>query len=119
MTRKNPILMAALSILAVAALIAGGSMLATTNTFAGSDEKKMDVPEGATKVVIPTKGMTCGGCSSAVKTAVKKLDGVINVEVDHEAGSTTVVYKTDKVTVKEIVAAINKTGFEAAEPKDA
>lgn len=120
MTRKNPILTAALSVLAVAALLAGGTMLSATGTFAGEDHKKdAKMAEGSTKVTIPTEGMTCGGCSSAVKTAVKKLDGVIEVQVDHEKGSTMVVYKKDKVTVKKIVEAINKTGFEASEPKDA
>lgn len=120
MIRKNTILTAALSVLAVAALVTGGALLAATDTFAGEGkEKKGEMVEGTAKVVIPTEGMTCGGCSSAVKTAVKKLDGVIEVEVDHEKGSTMVVYKKDKVTVKKIVEAINKTGFKATEPKDA
>jgi len=68
--------------------------LTGTDAFAGDHGKKMDkkMAEGATKVVFPTEGMTCGGCSSAVKTAVKKLDGVIEVKVVHDKGSTMVVY---------------------------
>ncbi|HXI03739.1 MAG TPA: heavy metal-associated domain-containing protein [Candidatus Saccharimonadales bacterium] len=75
-----------------------------------------DLPAGQARVAIPTKGMSCAACASTVKVAVKKLDGIVDVQVDPQAGQTTVTYVKDKVTVKKIVEAINKTGFEASEP---
>ena len=58
-------------------------------------------------------GMTCGGCSAAVRLAVKKMEGVQDVEVDHDGGSATVKYDSEKVSTDAIVEAIEKQGFEA------
>ncbi len=68
-------------------------------------------------MVIPVKGMTCGGCETAIKLAVKKLDGIVSVEADHKEGRATVEYVKDKVTIEKIVEAINKTGFKASMPE--
>ena len=76
-----------------------------------------DLKPGEARVVIPVKGMTCGGCSAAINRAVKKLDGVVEVAADHEKGTATVTYLKDKVTVERIVEAINKTGFKAVLPE--
>ena len=84
---------------------------------AKKDEAKAELPEGQIRTVIPVSGMTCAGCASSVQTAVKKLDGVVDVVVHHEEGNTEVTYVKDKVSVTDIVKAINKTGFKASEPK--
>jgi copper chaperone CopZ len=97
-----------------AALVAGlpcCEAAAATPSQDGSDPKP-----GEATVVIPVKGMTCGGCESAVKIAVKRLEGIVAVEADHKKGEATVTYVKDKVTVEQIVEAINKTGFKASMP---
>ncbi len=71
---------------------------------------------GQERVVIPVKGMTCGGCETAIKIALKKLDGVLAVHADHRNGTVTVTHEKDKVTVERIVEAIDKTGFKASVP---
>ena len=50
--------------------------------------------------------------------ATAKSEKQVVADVDHEGGSTTVVRVDDKVTVKQIVTAINKTGFKASEPTE-
>ena len=81
------------------------------------DRKVAELPEGRARVELPVKGMTCGGCVAAVKIAVKKLDGIVEVDGNHKKGTATIVYERDKTTVSEIVKAINKTGFKASPPE--
>ena len=95
------------------AVLVGGISLAAAPPDAESPEK---LPAGQARTVIPVKGMTCEGCTSAITYAVKKLDGVVDVKVDHEKGNAAVTYEKEKVDVDKIVAAINKTGFEASKP---
>ena len=97
------------------ASIAGTECTGDKVAVASSDK---DLPEGQSRVVIAVDGMTCGACATSIKKAVNKLDGIISIDVDHEGGSTTVVRVNDKVTVKEIVTAINMTGFKASEPTE-
>jgi len=115
-----------LGIVAVAALaVAVGLSVAPALAGHGQEheksakhEAKTDLPEGQVRTVIPVSGMTCSGCAAAINTAVKKLEGVVDVNVDADKGNAAVTYVKDKVTVAEIVKAINKTGFKAEEPKE-
>ncbi len=84
---------------------------------AGNETTEQQLPEGQTRVVIPVKGMTCGGCCVPVEAVVKKLDGVVDATADYEKGQATVTYEKDKVTVKKIVEAINTTSFKASMPE--
>jgi Cu+-exporting ATPase len=57
--------------------------------------------------------MTCGGCSGAVRLALKEMEGVTDVKVSHEDNIATVAYDPNKVTAKQIVKVIEKAGFKA------
>jgi len=101
----------------LAAVIAAAAVLVCSFAPAMAAEEK-PLPEGQVRTVIPVKGMDCAGCAKAVKLAVQKLDGVIDVTVDHEKGQATVIHKKDKPTIEQLVAAINGTGFRASPPKE-
>jgi copper chaperone CopZ len=103
-----------LALFTIAALVLAVAF--TAPVLAG--EKHQKAEKGDSTTVIPVSGMTCGGCASAIKTAVKKMDGVTSVEVDHEGGKTSVTFNKEMVTVAEIVKTINKTGFKATAPTD-
>ena len=49
----------------------------------------------------------------AVKRAVGKLDGVDTVKASHEDGRAEVTYDPGKVTIEQIVKAIEKLGYQA------
>lgn len=68
-------------------------------------------------VVIPVEGMTCFSCEIAVSSALKEVDGVTKAEASVRDQSARVVYDPSKVNIKELVEAINKTGYKAAMPK--
>jgi len=48
-----------------------------------------------------------------VKLAVRKLNGVHQVEASYKEGKAVVVYEPSTVSVEEIKAAIDKVGFKA------
>ncbi len=58
-------------------------------------------------------GMTCAACASRVERFVKKLDGVTDASVNFAAETLTVEY--EKVTPKEIEAAVVKAGYAFAD----
>jgi copper chaperone CopZ len=56
-------------------------------------------------------GMTCGHCVQAVGDELRKLDGVVSVEVDL-AGGRAVIESTRALATDEVAAAINDAGYE-------
>lgn len=83
--------------------------LATAAAQRGSETEK----EAAVTSLFHVEGMTCGGCETAVKTVVKKLDGVEKVDASHRDKQATVTYDRAKVTSEQIVAAIERLGYKA------
>ena len=61
-------------------------------------------------------GMTCSACSAHVDKAVRKLEGVSDVNVNLLSGSMTVDWQGD-LTDQDIIAAVVKSGYGAALPQ--
>ncbi len=89
-------------------------LLAANAAVTPAGEQSKDL----SRVVIPVEGMTCGGCVVSIKIALKRMDGIVEVDGDHEKGTATVTYRRDKVSVERIVDRINeKTSFKASLPE--
>ena len=58
-------------------------------------------------------GMTCGGCTSSVQRALRRLDGVSHAEVNLRPGTAMVVADPARVTPDQIETAITKLGYPA------
>lgn len=58
-------------------------------------------------------GMTCAACAKAAERAVKKLDGVLEANVNFATEKLYVSYDESKVTIENIKQAIAKAGYEA------
>lgn len=67
------------------------------------------------EVIIPIGGMTCASCVKAVERAVKKVDGVENVQVNLATEKASISYEAGKVKLYEIKGAIEKAGFKVLE----
>lgn len=61
-------------------------------------------------VTLKVDGMTCKMCSLTIKTALKKLDGVVDADVSYEDKEAKVRYEEGRVTVDEMVKAIENAG---------
>ncbi|MGH9870159.1 MAG: heavy-metal-associated domain-containing protein [Candidatus Polarisedimenticolia bacterium] len=83
---------------------------------AGAAEETPQPAPAVEKVVLPVRGMTCGACSGIIRDELRKLKGVVTVSADYEKGTATVTFVKEQVTLEQIVAAINKTGFKASLP---
>ncbi|WP_010296051.1 heavy metal translocating P-type ATPase [Clostridium senegalense] len=56
-------------------------------------------------------GMTCAACSKAVERTVKRLDGVVNANVNLANEKLTVEFEKDKIHISKIKEAIKKAGY--------
>lgn len=68
---------------------------------------------GVKQATLKIDGMSCGGCVYAIKSALKKLQGVVSMDVRFKEAKATVSYYEDKVTVKQIIEAIESIGYKA------
>ncbi len=100
-----------LSLAAVAGLALVG--LAAWAAFGGDGPSPSDAESTATTSTFHVSGMTCGGCEVGVRRAVKKLEGIEEVEASHKVGTAIVTYQANEVTPDEIIAAIEGIGYAA------
>ena len=77
--------------------------------------KKAGVKIEGQQIELAVKGMACGACSTKVNKALTKVKGVLEGEACHKGKKATVLFDPAKVKAKQVVAAINKTGFTVVE----
>lgn len=58
-------------------------------------------------------GMTCITCPPAVKKAISRIEGVKSVEVGFWKGKAYVQYEEGKVTVEDMIKAVEQIGYKA------
>lgn len=61
------------------------------------------------------EGMTCAACAKAIERATRKLDGVIESNVNLATEKLTVVYEPSKLRFPDIRKAVEKAGYKAFE----
>lgn len=79
---------------------------------AATDETTLSVP-------LQVDGMTCIGCVANVKRALKAVPGVSSLKVSLEKNEAVVAYEKDKVTVEQLIQAVEKAGYKASPKKTA
>lgn len=89
------------------------SACSSTNASAQAPAEKT---ASAQTVTLTVEGMTCASCSVAVRTALKKLDGVKDAKVSTSEKRAVVEYEAAKVTPQQMVDAVNKLGYRASLP---
>ncbi len=95
-----------ISALTLATALAGSLLSpAAAVTSGGGDQ--------SSRVVLAVEGMTCGGCVAAVKSALKKTEGVTSYEVSLEKKEADVRFEPARTDPERIAAAVSKTGFKA------
>lgn len=65
------------------------------------------------KATLAIKGMTCGGCTVAVKLQLKRTEGVAKYDVSLDKAEAEVTYDPAKTTPQKIAESVSKTGFQA------
>jgi len=107
--------------LLVASLVVAAFAGLNVYTFASHRQQTAPTPGGrpttATDVVIPVAGMTCLTCELTVESSLKRLPGVASAEANVAQQRVTVQYDPAQVTVEQLMAAINQTGYQASRPQ--
>ncbi len=70
-------------------------------------------------VVLPVKGMTCLTCELTLESSLKRLPGVLSADAGVVQQAVAVTYNPTQVTVEQLIATINQTGYEAGLPSHA
>ncbi len=75
------------------------------------------VSDGKTseEIVLNVKGMTCGACENAVKSALLECKGVKDAKVSHVEGKAVVKVEGGEAKAGELIEAVEKKGFSASE----
>ncbi len=58
------------------------------------------------------QGMTCGGCVTSVKTVLKRLSGVDQVDVSLENAEAVIQYDPSLASIDQLKTAISDAGFD-------
>ncbi len=69
---------------------------------------------GTRQLTIPITGMTCVNCASAVERSLKKMGGVAGVTVNLSSQRATVEFDPAEVSLKDLIAGIDRAGYGAA-----
>ena len=56
--------------------------------------------------------MSCKACEAEVNHEVVKLPGIIQSDVSYENKNSTIRFDTTKISIKNIISAVNATGYE-------
>lgn len=59
-------------------------------------------------------GMTCVNCQKKIERKLRNTEGIKRAEVHYDKNAATVTYDTDVLVLSDIVAAIEKAGYQAA-----
>ncbi len=71
------------------------------------------------EIVLPIEGMSCVACVARVKKELGALPGVAAVNVDLAERHARIRFNPERVSAKQLAAAVEKLGYKAGEPKDA
>ncbi|MFF1920569.1 heavy metal translocating P-type ATPase [Streptomyces sp. NPDC058221] len=70
---------------------------------------------GAAEVELAIGGMTCASCAARIEKKLNRMDGV-EATVNYATEKAKVSYRGDDVSVKDLIATVEKTGYTAQEP---
>ncbi|MGW4466402.1 heavy metal translocating P-type ATPase [Micromonospora sp. NPDC004704] len=73
------------------------------------------LPRAAAPIQLTIGGMTCASCASRIEKKLNRLDGV-EATVNYATEKATVTLTDDTVTVAELIATVEKTGYTAQLP---
>lgn len=65
-------------------------------------------------VTLTVENMTCALCPITVRTAIARVPGVRDVDVDFESKTAVVVFDDEEATVEDIAEASRQAGYPAA-----
>lgn len=84
-----------------------------TTTAAANQGEAVGQTAALKEVVLEVEGMTCSGCTAAVRSSLQQLEGVQEVKVTYEPPQAVVTYDPAKVTSGQLAQAPTDVGYPA------
>ncbi|HDP99095.1 MAG TPA: mercuric transport protein MerTP [bacterium] len=69
------------------------------------------------RVNLNIEGMTCAGCEAHINHLLSEVEGVIEVNSDHETGRAEIKIDTSKAAIDKIIKAVEATGYKVVKLK--
>ena len=63
------------------------------------------------KIILPITGMTCASCSQLVEKALKRTDGVVDVNVSIASEKATIDFDSGKINQDDLIKVVKNAGF--------
>lgn len=82
-------------------------------TNAGAQGSPAQTAPAVSTVTLIVESTTCASCSVAVRTVLRRLEGVRDARVSVEEKRAVVDYEAARVTPQQMVEAINRLGYRA------
>ncbi|MCB9760355.1 MAG: copper-translocating P-type ATPase [Alphaproteobacteria bacterium] len=67
---------------------------------------------------LPVEGMTCASCSTRLQKVLRRVDGVIEADVNYATGIASLAVAPGAVDRDAVVSAVERAGFEVPEDRD-
>lgn len=84
------------------------------NKASAQNEKSQQQTQTETKTVtFKITGMTCSSCANHIDKTLSNKDGIIEKEIKYPDDVAIVKYDLKKISEKEIIATIERTGYKA------
>ncbi|MHA1595794.1 MAG: heavy-metal-associated domain-containing protein [Candidatus Baldrarchaeia archaeon] len=66
------------------------------------------------RVGLKIRGMRCIGCVETIKGALKRIDGVLDVNIDLESGNAVIIFDDEKTSLDALVGVgeIKRLGYD-------
>jgi len=110
---KN-LVVASLLLTSNVALACGGKPCGDCGDHGKEETEVVDISKApGTHLALAVDGMKCGACSTKITNALKAIEGVNAVAVNHETGKAEVAFDEKKTDAKAMIAAIEKLSFTA------
>lgn len=113
------------TVMLIGATLVGGAAVCRLGSPTPAHARSAPVaaaPDTLTQVTLHVEGMTCAGCTIATRKVLTRLPGVTRADVSYEAKQAVVTYDPARVTVAQMIAAVQTLHYTAtvvAGPKPA
>ncbi len=78
------------------------------------DNKQQTQTIQGQRAILPVTGMTCANCAATIERVLKKVEGILEVQVNFASEQASVVFDPKKLSIRDIVNAIRKSGYNVA-----
>jgi copper chaperone CopZ len=94
-------------------------LIGCQQTSSNSEKKDQETNVKSNKTLtLQVEGMTCTGCETAIENKVKGIQGVVDVNADHQKGQTIVEFDSSMVDLSSFSKAIESAGYQVVKNQD-